>query len=371
MTRLPRTARMTGASAGARATGATAKAATRPYRRIRSSEVQMVSTVTRSDGPVSGEAAMPNSTAAIAQQVPHDRATVRAKRAARGARHAPDRHDRQRHPDREPGEVARQPHAQLRRVARVEEEDREPEGRRGVHGDAGQQATGAPVGVGEAPLAEPGVPVQEDGGDRQHGVPGDLDGEAPDLPEARRPEHAAPPRMRLVRVGERQQFQPGPGVAEVGGQDDDHDVRDDEPVRGEDAHRAPPEVGPDAHPAAVGVEQVRHPRPVEQEARQREEDRHRDRAAGEQPRRSVLLQRAAGVGGHVEHQNPEGRDRAYAVERVVVLLRPGPGGPRGAIVAGGEGVVTGNLRSGTESLRAGNMIATKITPSVHKCRIRL
>jgi hypothetical protein len=43
-----------------------------------------VSTVTRSDGPVSGEAAMQNSTAAIAQQVPHECATVRAKRAAPG-----------------------------------------------------------------------------------------------------------------------------------------------------------------------------------------------------------------------------------------------------------------------------------------------
>jgi len=45
----------------------------------------MLSTVTRSDGPVSGEAAMQNSTAAIAQHVPHDRAMVRAKRAAPGA----------------------------------------------------------------------------------------------------------------------------------------------------------------------------------------------------------------------------------------------------------------------------------------------
>src|SRR3569833_3703548 len=84
-TRLPRTARMTGAAAEERATGATANAATRPYRRIRSSEVQMVSTVVRADGPVRGEAAMQNSTAAIAQHVPHDRATVRLKRAVLGA----------------------------------------------------------------------------------------------------------------------------------------------------------------------------------------------------------------------------------------------------------------------------------------------
>jgi hypothetical protein len=37
----------------------------------------------RSAGPVSGDAAMPYSTAAMSQHVPHDRATVRANRAAR------------------------------------------------------------------------------------------------------------------------------------------------------------------------------------------------------------------------------------------------------------------------------------------------
>ncbi|MCW2864693.1 MAG: hypothetical protein JWP48_6401 [Actinoallomurus sp.] len=42
-----------------------------------------MSTVARSAGPESGEAAMQYVTAAISQHVPHDRATVRPNRAAR------------------------------------------------------------------------------------------------------------------------------------------------------------------------------------------------------------------------------------------------------------------------------------------------
>ncbi len=41
-----------------------------------------MSVVTRSDGPVNGDAAMQYRTAAVAQQVPHDRAIVVLKRVA-------------------------------------------------------------------------------------------------------------------------------------------------------------------------------------------------------------------------------------------------------------------------------------------------
>ncbi len=88
MTRFPSIDRVAVSPAEARATGATKKAATRPYSRILNCEVQGVSGVARSDGPVRGEAAMQYSTPAIDQQVPHDRATVRQNRSAAASERA-------------------------------------------------------------------------------------------------------------------------------------------------------------------------------------------------------------------------------------------------------------------------------------------
>ncbi|GAA3946582.1 hypothetical protein GCM10023085_30960 [Actinomadura viridis] len=78
---MPRTASSPGAPAGARATGATNAAAHRPYRSRSRTDVQNTSGVTRSSGPVAGVEAITYSSAAPAQQVRQEAATVAQPRA--------------------------------------------------------------------------------------------------------------------------------------------------------------------------------------------------------------------------------------------------------------------------------------------------
>ncbi len=65
------------------ATGATSKAAHRPFRTMFIRAVQNTSSVTRSSGPVTGVEAITYTSAAPVQQAPQDAATVRHSRATR------------------------------------------------------------------------------------------------------------------------------------------------------------------------------------------------------------------------------------------------------------------------------------------------
>lgn len=240
----------------------------------------------------------------------------------------PHRHDCHGHADGEPHEEVRQPQAHLRVPVRHEHEDHVDEGERPVHADRAQQPLRPHAGVARRdPL---GVPGQQRRGQRQQGVPADLDDQAPCLPDPGRAEAAAPPRVRKVRLRERQQRSPSQRVAEMRARGRDHEDDDQRPVRGHDPQRALEQVPADAR-SGPPVQHRRRPRAVQQQAGEREEDRHADLAAVEQPTRAALPGHGPRGARHVERQDGQRRERPDAVQRVLVpgdRRRGGPGGLR-------------------------------------------
>jgi len=216
----------------------------------------------------------------------------------------------------------------VRQVDRVvAEHDRDRRGER-EHGEAEQQPPGAAAHVGPGPPGERRQPGREQ---RQQQVERGLHAQAPHLRQALRPE-PRPPRVRVVGLGEGEQDEPGAGVAEPVARPQRERRGHHQPVRGQDAQRPPYQVGAGVRGGPAG-ERGGRPRAVEQQPGEREEDRHGDVAAGEQPGEEVVAERGAGLDGDVEGEDRERGDRADAVERVDVRI--GGGG-----AAGGAAPVT-------------------------------
>lgn len=190
----------------------------------------------------------------------------------------PCRDDRQGHPWCEPAERPWQGRAEPEVRRRVIDQRDECEGDHGQDRDGDQESAGPGRDARRSPAGGQGEQAAENGKD---GVEGNLYGQAPHLSKPRRA-GARPPRMRVVDLAEEQVQRPGchgPHVRPAQGDDGDDYHR---PVRGDDPQDPADQVGPDVGSVAP-AERVQRPGPEEQQAGQREEDRHADVAANGGP----------------------------------------------------------------------------------------
>ncbi|GAB3161663.1 hypothetical protein GCM10027161_71390 [Microbispora hainanensis] len=142
--------------------------------------------------------------------------------------------------------------------------------------------------------------------------------------------------MDLVGLAEQQQLQPRLHVAEVRPGPQRHGHDHDQPVRREDAQGTLDQVDPGAR-GTLPEQRGARVGPIKKQPGQREEDRHRDVAPGEQAAEEVVMQRRRRLDRDVEHEDGDGRERPHAVEGVHMS---------GGRLTGKHRCVTNRLRTG-------------------------